>query len=460
MTDPSQAIALLQEQITSANDGAPSDFTRWRERSATALRVGLGRDHTLTKRFDKLRWTPMIFSVDTPNSTFDEAQRRGVMQGTAILESAVLELEMSHKADEARGSTPPPNDIMTQEQTWVADNLPLVQMAWRFYFRAIEWPSTEEAQRALDRLGHEIDVQLALSLMPKLPGELRVYRWSHVQLPLRLLRYLPEAHDVLAACFDVIVVAVELYYETDSQNLILPSDDSQLRARAPYRSNEDWYRAGILVMGSQPSVISGGGYGEGAWKLNVNGAVARRMKNLEDLNDFFSRSAGLLQEAQQIRGEPVLLLHPDPSSNTPSGTAAGQNQIKVFTLMPFNEGWSMGAFDFFRRAVNAMTLEPKAYIYRADDIEVPGRITDQITNAIDNADVVLADITDLNPNVMFELGYAFARGKRIVMVTQQIEEAPFDLQEWRLCKYSVSFTTEESGVLSRYLANVLGVPGE
>ena len=47
-------------------------------------------------------------------------------------------------------------------------------------------------------------------------------------------------------------------------------------------------------------------------------------------------------------------------------------------------------------------------------LSVTGKgIIDQILSAINSADLVCGDLTDANPNVLFELGYAIAKNKRI-----------------------------------------------
>ena len=49
-----------------------------------------------------------------------------------------------------------------------------------------------------------------------------------------------------------------------------------------------------------------------------------------------------------------------------------------------------------------------------EDMSIPGKcLMSEICREINQADVFCADITTLNPNVMFELGYAIARDKRI-----------------------------------------------
>jgi len=47
-------------------------------------------------------------------------------------------------------------------------------------------------------------------------------------------------------------------------------------------------------------------------------------------------------------------------------------------------------------------------VVRADQLSVPGSITGQIVRLILDADIVIADISGLNPNVMYELGIRHA----------------------------------------------------
>jgi len=75
---------------------------------------------------------------------------------------------------------------------------------------------------------------------------------------------------------------------------------------------------------------------------------------------------------------------------------------------------------------------------RADEIAKPGIITDQIMQAISDADVVIADLTGNNPNVMYELGYAHALTKMTVILTQSVKESPFDVAAMRQIVYDRS----------------------
>ncbi|MDK7536035.1 hypothetical protein OWP14_29035, partial [Bacillus paranthracis] len=56
-----------------------------------------------------------------------------------------------------------------------------------------------------------------------------------------------------------------------------------------------------------------------------------------------------------------------------------------------------------------------------------------------NSDLIVADLTDLNPNVFYELGIAHALRKNVILLTQQIDELPFDLRSYRVLSYSTNF---------------------
>lgn len=53
-------------------------------------------------------------------------------------------------------------------------------------------------------------------------------------------------------------------------------------------------------------------------------------------------------------------------------------------------------------------------------IDIPGRfLVDGIATRIDESDIVLADITHLNFNVVYEIGYAIGKGKRVFLTVNQ-----------------------------------------
>jgi nucleoside 2-deoxyribosyltransferase len=106
-----------------------------------------------------------------------------------------------------------------------------------------------------------------------------------------------------------------------------------------------------------------------------------------------------------------------------------------FVIQPFDAGKFDKRFDdVFAPAIEAAGLEP----YRVDQdpsVEIP---IDAIEQGIAAANVCLADITTDNPNVWYELGYAFASGRPVVMVCSDERTGrkyPFDIQHRTIIPY-------------------------
>jgi hypothetical protein len=106
-----------------------------------------------------------------------------------------------------------------------------------------------------------------------------------------------------------------------------------------------------------------------------------------------------------------------------------------FVIQPFDSGKFDKRFeDVYRPAIEAAGLEA----YRVDkdpSVSVP---IEAIEEGIRQAAVCLADITADNPNVWYELGYAFAIGRPIVMVCSEErtgKKYPFDIQHRTVLPY-------------------------
>jgi guanylate kinase len=72
---------------------------------------------------------------------------------------------------------------------------------------------------------------------------------------------------------------------------------------------------------------------------------------------------------------------------------------------------------------------------RIDDKANTGQITENIHNNIRLAEYVVADLTDERPNVYYEVGYAHALGKPILLIAKAETNIHFDLQGCRTHKY-------------------------
>jgi hypothetical protein len=68
-------------------------------------------------------------------------------------------------------------------------------------------------------------------------------------------------------------------------------------------------------------------------------------------------------------------------------------------------------------------------------------ILDRIYGEIDRATVLVAEMSDHNPNVFYEVGYAHGLGKPVILVTKSADDIPFDLRHYPHIVHGGSLTT-------------------
>ena len=107
---------------------------------------------------------------------------------------------------------------------------------------------------------------------------------------------------------------------------------------------------------------------------------------------------------------------------------------KCFVMQPFDRSvFDKRYDDVFEPAIKAADLEP----YRVDrdpGVSIP---IDDIEAGIRRSELCLAEITTDNPNVWFELGFAIAVPKEVILVCsdERKTRVPFDVQHRNIIKY-------------------------
>lgn len=103
---------------------------------------------------------------------------------------------------------------------------------------------------------------------------------------------------------------------------------------------------------------------------------------------------------------------------------------KCFIICPIGAAGSetRRRADQMLKHVYAPVLDAHGYeTVRADKILKSGLITSQIINLILESELVIADLTDSNPNVYYELALRHATGKAFIQVAQTGQQIPFDI---------------------------------
>jgi hypothetical protein len=109
-------------------------------------------------------------------------------------------------------------------------------------------------------------------------------------------------------------------------------------------------------------------------------------------------------------------------------------KLDVFVLMPFKEELSPVYEDHIKPTCTKLGLT----VRRGDDYFTTHAVLEDIWAAICSARLVIADCTDRNPNVFYEIGVAHTIGQPTILLTQRPEDVPFDLRHFRYIQYQLT----------------------
>jgi len=328
-----------------------------------------------------------------------------------------------------------------------------------------KWPSAYMVDKALDKEGLNLE-EVAATLPRGLTNlSSRPFRGDEeATLTPGGLSYVREAVD------DADVFMRILWLSTEAEQAFeLPTDGSpvngplissqrlqqelgapteQLMRMANFLKWEPWTGAGTWY--------------EDRFDFHVTREV-RRYRGVQTLRDYAERRLQSLAAAygqvppvggpRPLRVAPAPIPMPGSANAIPATPAETQSKV-VFVMMTFGE-----ATNPLYRKVQEACQAVGVRCFRADEIEQAGRITPQILEAIASADAIVADIGDLNPNVMYELGYADALKKEIIVLNSG-SGAPFDLKDLRWIRYEIGSLSAIADKLPRFLRNTLRLEGE
>ena len=140
---------------------------------------------------------------------------------------------------------------------------------------------------------------------------------------------------------------------------------------------------------------------------------------------------GLLPDGRITR-EP--LAHPQNASASEKLRAAGNDsnaKAHVFVAMPFKEEMD----DVYHYGIQSAINAAGYLCERADLQPFTGDVIDWVRLRIRSASLVVADLTDANPNVYLEVGYAWGIGVPTVLLTKSTDHLTFDVRGQRCLVY-------------------------
>ncbi|MHB8325639.1 MAG: hypothetical protein ACYDEA_00355 [Candidatus Dormibacteria bacterium] len=341
----------------------------------------------------------------------------------------------------------------------------VLQVTYDSFRQAGRWPSAEYVDRVLDHEG--IDLALVL---PGIPESLIVCNrpWGgsipdgDIRVTLRGLTTCAGASGDLELFLSALKLCVD-------RERTAPPPVPNASAEVVVTAADVLGEGGQVDPGASTRVFrllqtvhliwtTASGPSDKGWSLTLTRGI-RAYRGVETLDDVLRVQA---QQAASPPNPPSVVrrrragLLPTGFLVSGTGVSAGSSSPSVFILMPFREPWSDDTHACIEATCASLQAEwPALQWQRADQIAEPGRITDQIMEAIRSATVVVADVTGSNPNVMFEVGFARALSRPLVLLNQAPDSSPFDLQDFRQIGYAENTRAKTRADLMKMLRTVL-----
>jgi hypothetical protein len=158
------------------------------------------------------------------------------------------------------------------------------------------------------------------------------------------------------------------------------------------------------------------------------------------------------KEPKEESKEPII-----EYTSTPETSAIKEPRIRTFldtcfVMMPFGEWFDKYYQEIYIDAIKDAGFEP----VRAGELFHTGLVVEQIWEQITKSKILLAELTDKNANVFYELGLAHADIKPVVFISANVDDVPFDLRHLRVIIYDVrepNWSNDLKNKITDYLRN-------
>lgn len=110
---------------------------------------------------------------------------------------------------------------------------------------------------------------------------------------------------------------------------------------------------------------------------------------------------------------------------------------KCFVVMSFLEKYD----EVYELSIKRAVLDYGYDCFRLNEDPGPKHIPERLVKELIDSDLIIVDITEANPNVYYELGISHTIGNKTILLTQNIDQLPFDIRG----EYVVAYTPCRDG---------------
>lgn len=104
---------------------------------------------------------------------------------------------------------------------------------------------------------------------------------------------------------------------------------------------------------------------------------------------------------------------------------------KAFVVMQFSSPYN----ELYEDVIKKVCKEFDLNVVRADETYGPGLILADIIKQINESRLIIAEISQSNPNVFYEVGYSHALNKPTILIAEKTTKLPFDVSPFRTLFY-------------------------
>jgi predicted nucleotide-binding protein len=126
---------------------------------------------------------------------------------------------------------------------------------------------------------------------------------------------------------------------------------------------------------------------------------------------------------------------------------------QIFVIQSFGK-----ETDAVYELISSAAANAGVFVYRADLLDTKDSVLNSIHEAIHNSSLVIADVTDGNSNVMYEVGFARAKNKPLILISNSSRKVPYDLVKGPVLIYDLSNSSEFIESLVRWIKAALKNP--